>query len=523
MLSVGGLIVAGQHGGVTTAGLYILARTLPSGLLGVFAPTLVRRVRLERVLFVVGATRVVGFAVATLVLAVDAPIIVFYVVTIITSTASPLYRSVHAALLPSLCRSASELTAVNIVRGLIDSVSGMVGPAIVVGVLALGHLVAANGLVLVFGLGATISVGFLLISNLSTDRGGHAVGSVKASEHTVRQIHRGLVDVFAQRNVALLICMYLIQTFTLGAVSVFWVGIAFNLLHVGESAIGVFNTTEGIGSIIGSIMATTLLSSRRLGIWFGIGLSLWGLPLIVLGLAESYPLAIILFAIVGLGNAPMDTAGYTLLQRLSKTGTAGSVLVAAETLATVTCGLGAVVTPLVLHFITLKLALILFGCICPSLFVLSLPRLRAMDRFLEKQDQLVTYLQSVQLFSGLPFSTLQDLSARMKIESAAAGREVIRQGEPGDSFYIIKEGTAEVLGHNRVIAHLKPGDFFGEIALLRDIPRTATVHAQSDLTLYVLHKTDFIPIINAYKKSLIEAESTIDRRLATFHPSAMRA
>lgn len=523
MMGVGALIVAGQHGGVTTAGLYILARTLPSGALGVLSPAFVGRVRHEWLLSLVGAIRVVSFVAAALVLATDAPIIIFYVVTIIGSTGSPLYRSIHAALLPSLCRSAGDLTAVNVVRGLIDSVALMLGPAVAVVLLAVGKVVAVSGTILIFGFCAVISVGFLAMVNLRVERGTQPVDVAKPDEHIFKHIQSGLVDVFAQRNIALLIGLYLVQTFTLGAINVLWVGIAFTLLKVGESGIGVFNTAEGVGSIVGSIVATTLLSSKRIGIWFGVGLALWGLPLVVLGLIPSYALAIILFAIVGFGNAPMDAAGYTLLQRLSKAGSAGRVLVAAETLATVTAGLGAVLTPAVVHLTSLKVALIAFGCICPGLFILSLRRLHQMDRLLEKQDQLTTHLQGVALFAGLPYSTLQDLSAQMKIESVAAGQEVIRQGEPGDSFYIIKEGSAEVIGHNRVVAHLKPGNFFGEIALLRDIPRTATVRAQSDLTLYALHKTDFVPIINAYKKSLIEAESAIDRRLATFHPSAMRA
>jgi CRP-like cAMP-binding protein len=89
----------------------------------------------------------------------------------------------------------------------------------------------------------------------------------------------------------------------------------------------------------------------------------------------------------------------------------------------------------------------------------------------------------------------------------------MRKGEPGNRFYVIADGEVEVTRDGRPVARLGPGAYFGEIALLRDVPRTATVTATTPTTLLVLERADFLEAVTGHPVAREAADVTIRERL----------
>src|SRR5439155_7642487 len=105
-------------------------------------------------------------------------------------------------------------------------------------------------------------------------------------------------------------------------------------------------------------------------------------------------------------------------------------------------------------------------------------------------------LERVPLFKGGDPLFLSQVSMSLRPRAAAAGDTIIRKGEPGSEMYLICRGEVEVLdGSGKVVATLRDGDCFGEIALILTEPRTATVRAKTVCDLFVLDKSDFSRIL----------------------------
>ena len=107
------------------------------------------------------------------------------------------------------------------------------------------------------------------------------------------------------------------------------------------------------------------------------------------------------------------------------------------------------------------------------------------------RDPIDEQLAQVPLFSHLSAKHLRGVASLTTVVDVSAGRMLVREGELGREFMAIVEGEADVRRGDETIAHLGPGDFFGEIALLGDRPRTASVVATTDMTLEVIEGRDF--------------------------------
>jgi CRP-like cAMP-binding protein len=127
------------------------------------------------------------------------------------------------------------------------------------------------------------------------------------------------------------------------------------------------------------------------------------------------------------------------------------------------------------------------------------------------------------IFAPLPQATLEQLAESLDEVRVTAGEDVVRQGEPGDRFYLVKEGMLGVSIDGKPVQTLGTGESFGEIALLRDVPRTATVKAQTDAVLYALDRNTFIPAVTGFAPSLSAAEAVIGMRLGPARAGIVRA
>jgi hypothetical protein len=248
-------------------------------------------------------------------------------------------------------------------------------------------------------------------------------------------------------------------------------------------------------------------------------MALWGLPLIVLGLVPGTVVAILALATTGIANTLGDVTGTTLLQRAAPEEVTGRVFGLLETLALGCFALGSVVAGAALGAVGIATALVVTGAILPVMLVLRWRGVRALDLVVSPHD--VALLRRVDIFAALGPVELERLAEALVPVSAAAGEAVVRQGEGGDLFYVIVSGTAEVSVDGAVVREEGPGDYFGEIALLRDTPRTATVTAREPLDLRALRRDAFLGAITGDSGSAEAAEAIAGRRLATARPLAV--
>ncbi|HEY7794719.1 MAG TPA: cyclic nucleotide-binding domain-containing protein, partial [Gaiellaceae bacterium] len=123
-------------------------------------------------------------------------------------------------------------------------------------------------------------------------------------------------------------------------------------------------------------------------------------------------------------------------------------------------------------------------------------------------------LHSVPIFAPLPAPDLERVAQHAFAVSAAAGDAVIREGDDGDRFYVIRSGVAAVTRAGAPVATLGPGECFGEIALLRDVPRTATVTARTELELLALERRRFLDAVLPHGASLQASDELIEARSA---------
>jgi MFS family permease len=503
-------IVAYRDGGATAVGLVGLLRMVPSAVVAPFAATLADRGRRERVLVLVSTIRGVATGLAGIVVALNGPVGIVYVLAVFSTIAATLYRPAHSALLPSLCRTGHELASANVVRGMLDSIATLAGPLLAAVLLKFTDV----AVVFAFASGASLAAAALVL-RLRYD----APPRPSAPHgHLLANAAEGIRAVVSNRDLALFLGLALAQTFSRGALTVFTVVVALDLLRTGEPGVGTLTAAIGAGAVIGSIGASLLVGSGRLAQWFGIGVALWGLPIALIPLFPSQATALTLLACVGVGNALVDVGLFTLMARLAPDDVLARVFGLLESLVALGVGLGALVASLLVDLTNVRVALVAVGALCPILVAVAWGRLRHLDRYIGVLDEEIGLLHSVSMLQPLPLPAIEQLARGLEPVRVPAGQAVFRQGDPGDRFYVIEAGTADVVGDGRLVTTLGPGDGFGEIALLRRVRRTAMVRAATDLELQALTCDRFLPVVTGFPPSAREAGAEVEEMLDRFNP-----
>ena len=500
-------VVAFRDGGATAVGIVALIRMLPSALIAPFATAVADRVRRDRVLIWIGVIRAAALGAAAVVIAVDMSAVFVYVLAVIATIPFTAFRPAHSALLPALCETPTELTAANASRGLLDSASILVGPLLAALLLDISDPEAV--FVLIAGLSLWSA---LLVSLIDYEPAPRE--TPPAPIRIAADTADGLRTIAAHSDVTMLLGLAAVQALSRGALSVFTVVVAIELLETGEPGVGVLTAAVGVGALVGSLGASVLVGSRRLAAYTGVGIALWGAPLAVIGVFPAELLALVMLAIVGAGNALVDLGYFTLFPRLMPDEVLARVFGALESLVALAVGLGSIITPLLIHLFGIRGALVAIGLIAPAVVALAWSRLVKLDEGLGARADIIERLRQVAMLRPLPVSTIEHLARNVREESVEPGETVIEQGQAGDRFYVIVAGEAEVRENGRLLRVLSDGDSFGEIALLREVPRTMTVRARTRLALYALDHRHFVPTVSGYSESAAEAEAVVETRLA---------
>jgi MFS family permease len=503
---VGLTVVAFRDGGVVAVGIVTGARMAAAALLAPLLATVADRVRRERVLTCVGLVRAATLGSAAVVTAAGGPTAVTYGLAVVATVAQALYRPAHSALLPALCTSPQQLTSANAVRGMLDSFATLGGPG------AAAVLLAVSGPAAVFAACAVASLlGGLVVAGLSYD----APPRSNAAAGGGHQMLRGLATIAANRGLALITALGVVQTFTRGCLTVFAVVVAIDLLRTGDPGVGVLTAAVGAGGMLGSILAFGLVGRGRLALWFGVGIALFGAPLVVIGVVPEQPTVIVLLGVVGIGNALIDVGGFTLLARLTDETVLARMFAGFEAILTLGVAAGGLITPLVVELVGVRPALVASGLLAPLAVAASWPALRRLDAEVRVRDADIETMRPIPMLGALPVATIEQLAGALEHADFEPGHTVFRQGERGEYFYIVQSGRADVILDGRVVRTLGTGDCFGEIALLRDQPRTATVCASAHTHLRVsrLRRGAYLTAVTGYPAAAAAGEDLVTSRL----------
>jgi MFS family permease len=493
-------VYAYHAGGPRAVGLLFFFRFVLGALAGPWVGILADRWSRRRVMLTSDLLRCGMLAGMTAVAATGGNAYAIYVLAIASTVVAVAYNPAQAAMLPSLVDSPDELTAANVVGNTISSVGMFAGPALG------GVLLALSGPAAVFALTGALTVWSIVFVLLvprdqppEPPERPHFLTELTAGFRTM--IHRPALRVVMGLTAA--------QALVDGALEVLLVVLAIRLLHGGNASLGWLNTAIGIGSILGAFVVAIVATRRRLAGGFAIGLLLSSVPLAICAAVSSLAPALILVGILGVGAIFCQVNGVTLLQRSTENEVMGRVFAVFESLILTGLAIGSLATPAVIGWIGSRGALIAAGAFVPVLLIPLWPSLRRIDDEAVIAEEPLELLRRIEIFAELPEPVLERLAAGATAVSVAADGVVVSRGEVGNHFYAIAAGKVAVELDDGTTRELGPGDSFGEIALLRDVPRTATVRALEPLRLFALEREEFLLAVTGHAPTLESAENVV--------------
>jgi MFS family permease len=496
-------VYAYDHGGTSAVGVAGLVRLLPAAVIAPFAASLGDRFRRERILLAMALLGSAALAGSALAFFAGQQVLVFAFAAVL-GVSSTLIRPALQALLPSLARTAEELIAANGATSTIESLGTLVGP------LLAGVVVAVADAGVVFAAAAaTLLVAAVFIVRVRVE--GRIEIDAAEPGGTTRMLSTGLRAIWRAADSRLLTGLVVAQTFVRGCLNVLIVVAAFEVLDAGAGAVGYMTAAIGVGGLLGAVGAMTL-EGRRLAVPFGLALVFWGAPIMLMAPSAELFAAVILLAIVGAANSVEDVAVFTLLQRITRDEILTSVLGVLWGLAMGAVAVGSLAAPVLVGWIGARSAFVLVGAVLPVLAFLTYRRLASIDRSIEPAPEL-GLLDRVPMFAPLSVAGKERIASKLVARLVQAGEVVIRAGDVGDRFYIVGDGELDIdAGGRHKTAHR--ADYFGEIALLRDVPRTATVVATVNSELLSLQRDDFLAAVTGHAAAHTAGEEVAAARLA---------
>ena len=499
------LVVAYNAGGAAATGLLGVASFIAPTVVSPFAGVPVARWRPERVLAAATALRVLAVALTVVLIAVDGPILLLVPLVLIESGAGAIGRSLQIGLQPLLARSPAELVSANVAAGAAEGLGTFAGPALS-GVL----------LTLVGPVGAYLAVLAVYALAVAALAGMHVPMTKPGIAKSVRrELVAGIRAVLRSRSSLLILSGLDIQAGVRGALLVLVVVAAIELFGMGDAGVGALNAAFGAGGVLGAIGAVALAGQSRLAPWFALALAGWGLPIVFLGLITSPAVAIGLMLIIGASNAILDVAGFTLLQRTTPNADRIAVMGLLISAAGATMAIGGFVAPILVDQLGIEGALIVTGLVLPILAVVTWPGVRNADLAVVVDTVRLNRIRADPLFAPLSMAVVEQLSDELVHVTFEAGEDLIREGEQGDRYYLIERGRVVVSQAGQRMREQGPGESVGEIALLFDVPRTASVRALEPVDALTLSRADFLGTLCGQTASRRIADAIVMERLAT--------
>ena len=450
---------------------------MPAGLFAPIGGALADRYAAGRVLAWGYAAQAAAMGLVAAALLADGPPALVYALSALPATAFAVTRPAQAVLLPALSRSPDELTAANVVMGWIETAMSLLGPLLAGAVLTVGTPGAVYAVfAAVVALSTLLTIGLAAEGRVLVDDAGR--GGILA------EIVAGFRALAASPGPRLLMILLAAGYIGWGALDVLIVVLALDVLGLADGGPGYLFSAFGLGGLLGIVAAVGLVGRRRLTPAIVVAAFVWGIAFAPLGVSGSTAIAVLLLGVAGAGAVLFDVAGRTLLQRISPPDVVARIFGIHEGVTLAMFAVGAAIVPPLVSAGGAGLAFAVTAVILPLAVLLLLFRLLAIDREALVPIVEISLLRSMPIFEHLRPPVLEGLAHRLEPQEAAAGTVIIRQGDHGDAYYVIADGEVEVDVDGAPVARLGRADGFGEIALLRDTPRTATVIALTHCRLY---------------------------------------
>src|SRR5262245_32971438 len=499
------VVFAFAKGGAGLVAVYGLFRMLAGIAVALAIAGIGDRVRGEVLLRGSTALKAVLLAMAAITAAVDGPVLGVVALAAGSSGLEGAYRPLQASTLPWLVRTPAELTAANVVASMMESSGALVGPVLAGVLLAVADPTATIALAAAF-----FGFAWLSLRRLTVAGRGPAASRSTRVFHDIAIGVKAFVQIAPPGGVTILVFA---QTFVRGALTVLIAVLAVDVLVPGDQGVGWLNAALGVGGLVGGVIAGAVVRVTRLGRSFIAGLLLWGMPLVVLSLVLEPVVAYLAFIAIGIGNAVEDVGGFTLLTRLLSPRMTARVLGVLELAALGGIGLGSVAAPSLLDAFDMRGTLALLGLGLTALTIAHARRFARIDRTMPQPGKEVDLLRGLPMFAPLPLAIIELLTTDLRPHRFASGTVIMREGGLGEEFHVIASGSASVTVRGTPRPPLGPGDCFGEIALLRDLPRTATITALEELHTFALGRDEFLTAVTGNTASNLAAESLVTERL----------
>jgi CRP-like cAMP-binding protein/MFS family permease len=390
------------------------------------------------------------------------------------------------ALAPTLVQSPSELSSVNLIISLGLALAIFLGP--LVGGLAY-QVTGAVPVVIVVA--AVFALSYPRLSRFQEQ------GPPVDAEPVTRTRHERLTEALAglrtaasERDIRVTLFVFCGYSFAVGILDVVLIVIARDVLHQSDGGAGALYSAFGVGGLLAGVGIGQLVRAR-LALVFGIAVVLWAVPIAGLAFATQAAIAWVCALLAGIAGTVAQAAGDTVLQRATPDRLMSRVLGAYEALTGTAYMVAALVPAILIGSLGARTVLVLGAAVAPVVVICGWARLLQLDRDLDVDDERLKLVAGIPWLHTGSLAEQDRLATLLEEESAPAGDVIIFQGETGVRFYILQSGAARVLVDGREVGRLRPADWFGEVALLSDIPRTATVQATEDSVLLSLADEDF--------------------------------
>ena len=493
------------HGGAFAVSLIILVQLIPCIFVSPYLGAITDRARAGRVLFL--GLLIMGGTMAAVAgaMALDAPRAVVFVVAPIMNLALSVPRPAQAALLPAVVRTPLELTAANVVSSWMENASVLLAPALAGVLLGIGGPALAVAVLAGCTLAGAVIVAGIPGPKPLVERGEGA--------SLTDEVRESVAAVWRVPAVRTLVGVVGSQYILVGALDVLYVVLAITTLGMGESGAGYLNSAFGAGGVIGVAVTAALVARRRLAPALVAGIVTAALALGLLGAYPTVAGAFVLIAVAGVSRSVFDVTGRILLQRAAPPQVLGQVFALLESLMDAGLAAAAIFVPVLVGVSGARAALAGTALLLLVFVAVAWRRLRSIDAAADVPQVQIRLLRLIPIFAPLPAPELEGLARALQPVSVSAGTTVISEGEAGDRFYAIAAGEFRVTKNGREVKVLRRGDGFGEIALIEEVPRTATVTALTNAELFSLEKEPFILALTGHAPAARAAGDVVSQRL----------